>query len=239
MGVLKNIASMGGGVPPTPPPDDPTPTDWAGKRIIGEGDSILYYAAGNADGYLVIAATEKNAASVLNSGNGGASLESPVAADVVNGNYFHPGYEPADLYKVPYTGETNLYVKQPGDLYFFSYGANDLQRDPTSYTKSNFKATLLHVLDYAVANYGWDYSDFILCSPTYQNISTASLSRQQEFRDAVHEVALLRHTPFIDFLQAMIDMGNPSSLLGDGLHPNTAGHAFLADLIINADLTPL
>jgi lysophospholipase L1-like esterase len=121
----------------------------------------------------------------------------------------------------------------PASEFQICYGTNDMitgdvSADGNSTIIADFKAKYKEILQAAIDN-GW--LTLVLGIP-YCDPSLANATKQAAYRDAQAQAAIEVGVPFVDLYQAMIDTGNPASLMAETLHLNDAGCKFAGDLVI-------
>jgi hypothetical protein len=104
----------------------------------------------------------------------------------------------------------------------------DVSADGNSTIIADYKSKYKEILQAAVDN---GLLTLALGIP-YCDPSLANATKQAAYRDAQAQAAIEVGVPFVDLYQAMIDTGNPSSLMAETLHLNDAGCKFAADLVM-------
>lgn len=123
----------------------------------------------------------------------------------------------------------------------FLYGLNDIRLNDAAFSSANFQTDLGEIIDRLVL-FGVSASRIVIGSPPY--IPTASYSlyspynggstvKHAAYVTACSAVANAKSTAYIDVYQWMVNNGGDSLIGGDGLHPNDAGHAAIANAFLN------
>lgn len=105
---------------------------------------------------------------------------------------------------------------------FLCYGTNDII--DLSW-KNDMLTVVTHFLDY-----GYDPNKFVLISPPYQSDKVVKLELLVEY---LTDIAAAKGVIFADCYSYM-EVNGGDTLLADGTHPNDAGHAIMAQVIIDA-----
>jgi len=120
----------------------------------------------------------------------------------------------------------------------FAFGLNDLGQTAPDYNIANFKIDYQFVLNNAFSK-GWLPSQILVIPPYYigatgyafYNILTGNpaptQARHLSFIQAAKEVANLNNTMYFDIYQDQVK-NDINLLVGDGIHPNDLGHAYIA-----------
>lgn len=127
----------------------------------------------------------------------------------------------------------NQILTIPASEFQICYGTNDMitgdvTTNGDATILSDFKSKYKEMLQAAI-DVGW--LTLVLGIP-YCDTSLANATKQSAYRDKQAEAAIEVGVPFVDLYQAMIDTGNPASLMAETLHLNDAGCKFAADLVI-------
>jgi lysophospholipase L1-like esterase len=137
---------------------------------------------------------------------------------------------------------TPAYSASKGAL-VISLGVNDAGTNNGVLNAADFKDAYLSYIDYAVNVKKWPRSKIFLLTPHYITGYDAFLGacgvsapgdekRLKQYVAEVKNVAATKGVNVIDINDAMKNHSDPASLLGaDKIHPNNAGHAFIADYI--------
>lgn len=131
------------------------------------------------------------------------------------------------------------------DLFFINVGINDaLITDPRKYvTSADFDKNLNLLLD--EIEIGAPYADIILMTPTFNDLGDTPYSHLEPYADVMRSVAAKRSIPLIDLHKVWMDhltvggenFGQGDWLSGvknDACHPSDAGHAAIAQAILDS-----
>lgn len=130
-------------------------------------------------------------------------------------------------------------------LLCFMYGMNDWGYNGTNYNPTNYVTDYTAAIENALSK-GWPPGRILILSPTYPldaafafyngiNGSNAAPTRSVmlAFVEAAESVATATGVRYLDLYQPMA-ANTPSGLVSaDGVHPNEAGHLFIAQTIYN------
>lgn len=202
--------------------------------VVGFGDSITrgVSASDAAHQWLNIVAAAKNW-QLVNSGTDGTVLQNSVqnavatigAAAANNGR---------DTYVERVTAHGPISV-------LILYGLNDLRLNDAGFSVANFQNDLGEVIDGIVAA-GTRAADIVIGSPPYIPAAVYTMYAPWDggtaLKHAAHvaaaaAVASSKGTKYIDVYQWMADNGGNALISGDGIHPNDAGHAAIANAFLS------
>lgn len=123
---------------------------------------------------------------------------------------------------------------------FISYGINDCGLNFAAYTTATFQTQLESVLDAAILTKGWPRNKVVVFCSTYVNPTNwtdyvtfygvpvaADQTRFILFQTTAQTAASNKSVLYINAYSYMLSNGG-LSLLADGRHPNTSGHALVA-----------
>lgn len=124
----------------------------------------------------------------------------------------------------------------------FAFGLNDMGQTATDYNVTNYKTDYQFVINNAISK-GWLPSQILIIPAyyigsagyaTYATITgnpAPTQARHLEFIQAAKEIALTNGTMYFDIYQDQLK--NDTSLIsGDNIHPTNAGHAYIANDIL-------
>ncbi len=150
------------------------------------------------------------------------------------------------------TGCTTVFDKTTIPTYSGSYsqliialGLNDIGQNNGSMDVPTFTTVYEDIIDYAVATKGWPTSKISLLTPYYVLTHAgwtgscgvtiaANQIRHESYVNAVISIASTKSVNLIDIYQIMKDAGLDSTYYNvDEIHPNNAGHSFIASEIGN------
>lgn len=120
------------------------------------------------------------------------------------------------------------------------YGLNDLRLNDAAITEALFENDLGEIVDGLVTS-GVPASNIVIGSPPYIPAASYALSPPWDGGSALKHaaytagcaaVAAAKGTRYINVYQWMIDHGGDTLVSGDGIHPNDAGHAAIANAFL-------
>jgi len=117
------------------------------------------------------------------------------------------------------------------------YGTNDLVNDGiASFTGTASNLTDVTTKTRTVIQNAKAYGRrLIICSPPYCYTSSAVGTKVKNYLEAFNSACSLEGgVTFVDCYNIFLDTGSPDSYMNDALHPNTAGHALIAQHVIAA-----
>lgn len=139
------------------------------------------------------------------------------------------------------TYATRVTAYNPTHVYIL-YGLNDLRLNDAAITSALFQNDLAELVDLLVAN-GTKLGNIVIGSPPYiPSVSYTnpvyspwdggSAIKHASYVAACSSVATTKGTRFADVYQFMAENGG-DALIGDGIHPNDAGHSAIAAAFLN------
>ena len=202
---------------------------------VGFGDSIMlgsYYVTEEEKLFNIICTTkgyEKQ-----NSGIGSTTLQNTTqnAFPVFGGAVTNNG---RDRYLTDVVNYTPKWV-------FILYGLNDVRINDASCTAALFENDLGEIIDGLIAS-GVAPGNIVIGSPTYipaasyalyPNWDGGSLVEHAAHVAAALAVATVKNTRYVDVYAAMLAGGGDSLIAADGIHPNAAGHAVIAEAFLSS-----
>lgn len=124
-----------------------------------------------------------------------------------------------------------------GDIMIFEFGVNDIRFSPPTFNSAAIATWYDYILADAESK-GWSMDNILIVTPVffYGNIQGWTqpyadyLLRQDSFVNAVSSYAATKGTMFLD-LWSLTEAQGMTLLNADSLHPNVAGHAFIAEKV--------
>jgi lysophospholipase L1-like esterase len=127
------------------------------------------------------------------------------------------------------TSSGDIVAALPANTAVVMYGTNDMGYSVTSGTYTTAITSIIN-------NYVSNRWRVILCTAPYVNNNNSALRRS--YAVAVAGIAKTNKIPFVDCDRIFTDLGTAEgtngSYMADGSHPNTAGHALIAERILKA-----
>ncbi|MFI5161625.1 MAG: SGNH/GDSL hydrolase family protein [Sphingobacteriales bacterium] len=132
--------------------------------------------------------------------------------------------------------------KSDGKALFISLGTNDIGDNNGKMSPEGYKTALSNLVDYAINQMGWPKTSIVIAGPYLITNKSYFLSRAagctvsawddarlQAYVNAALTVASAKGCISADIYRAMAGYSVPAHLLSnDGIHPNDAGHQFIA-----------
>lgn len=208
-----------------------TGINFSGKTVVFMGNSITYGVASsdNDHRWTTIFSTARGATE----DNHGVSSTTMQSFSAGCGNFVF------DKTTIPsYNGSTHSAL-------IIALGVNDIGFNVAASTSSAFYTAYSDAITYAISTKSWPSSKIILlnafhpyswntyvgaCTPGVA--SAADAARVADFNSKIQQVATENGCWYIDIYSAMNGL-NSSYFNGDELHPNDAGHAFIANYLID------
>jgi hypothetical protein len=116
---------------------------------------------------------------------------------------------------------------------FLQIGTNDRTGSYPTYNQSNGISTLTLYLKYLIDCFASSKTILMVSNPPLDNSSPTYFVDQQDIRNVILNAANANSLDFIDNY-SMFRNANTLDFTADGLHPNTLGHALIAQNIINS-----
>lgn len=204
-----------------------TGIDFVGKTAVWTGDSYVHGVAASS--------TALRFSSLFCSGRGATESNFGVDGATMETNVC--GFPTFDPNVIP------TYNSSIHSSLFISVGTNDVGFNNASFTPAGLKTFYTTAVTTAITTKGWP-PELIIIFNTYKPFSfstyvggcsvvtPADAARSAEFNVKIAEVASENGVWLVDIYTQMSSL-NSTFFAGDGLHPNDAGHAFIANYLIN------